>query len=218
MTVGWNPREIGLSSSYRGPTVYTLSACDHRRPNLTLRVCSSQESRCRVTNDRWDFVWEIKYWGLQTLNVTFFFYKINKRDLPWMYSLCSLVWIKASTSTVFFLGGGGGGGLLFCYSRNFSLYEVLKGSTEKNSRRSRSCLLEGCPNRRLFSVFFFFSVLPFNTSYYEESDRRHTITAKKNPTKLMNSSWKFFLPPPPPSPPLHNFSNGPSRDFNICCQ
>ena len=120
----------------------------------------------------------------------FFFYKINKRDLPRMYSLCSLVWIKASTSTVFFPGGGGG--LLLCDSRHFSLYEVLKGNTEKNSRRSRSCLLEGCPNRRLFSVFFF-SVLPFNTSYYEESDRRHTITAKKNPTKLMNSSWKFFL-------------------------
>ena len=36
---GWvksNVTEIGLSSSHRGPTVYTLRACDHRPPNLTL--------------------------------------------------------------------------------------------------------------------------------------------------------------------------------------
>ena len=57
---------------------------DHRCPKLTLRVCYinfitfSQESRCRVTSDRWDVVWEIKYWGLRTLNIiifTFFFVK-----------------------------------------------------------------------------------------------------------------------------------------------
>ena len=42
------------------------------------------ESRCRVTGDRWDFVWEIKYWGLRTLNIItyyLFFYKINETYL-----------------------------------------------------------------------------------------------------------------------------------------
>ena len=51
-----NPREIGLSSSHRGSTAW-----DNRSPKLTLRVCSSQESRCRVTNDRWDFVCESRH-------------------------------------------------------------------------------------------------------------------------------------------------------------
>ena len=49
----------------------------------------SQESRCRITGDRWDVVWEIKHWGLQTFNIIIlylFFYKINKGDLPLMYS------------------------------------------------------------------------------------------------------------------------------------
>ena len=37
----------------------------------------SQESRCCITSNRWDFVWEIKYWGLRMLNIiisTFFLY------------------------------------------------------------------------------------------------------------------------------------------------
>ena len=40
----------------------------------------SQESRCRVTSNRWDFVWE--------MNILFllFFCKINKGDFPLMYS------------------------------------------------------------------------------------------------------------------------------------
>ena len=49
----------------------------------------SQESQCRFTGDRWDVVWEIKHWGLQTLNIIILyllFYKINKGDLPLMYS------------------------------------------------------------------------------------------------------------------------------------
>ena len=32
----------------------------------------SHESRCRITSDRWDIVWEIKYWGLRTLNIILF--------------------------------------------------------------------------------------------------------------------------------------------------
>ena len=49
----------------------------------------SQESRCRITGDRWDVVWEIKHWGLQTLNIIIlylFFYKIYKGHLPLIYS------------------------------------------------------------------------------------------------------------------------------------
>ena len=40
----------------------------------------SQESRCRVTSNRWDFVWE-----MNTLFLLFFC-KINKGDFPLMYS------------------------------------------------------------------------------------------------------------------------------------
>ena len=28
----------------------------------------AQESQCHVTSDRWDFIWEIEYWGLRTPN------------------------------------------------------------------------------------------------------------------------------------------------------
>ena len=52
---------------------------------------------------------------------------------------------------IFFLGGGG-----CCCVTPVTLFIIRsKGSTEKISRRSRPCLLEGCPDRRLF-----FSVLP----------------------------------------------------------
>ena len=57
--------------------------------SVLCKLTFSQESRCRVTSNRWDFVLEIKYWGLRTLNIiifTYFFYKINKGDLSLMYS------------------------------------------------------------------------------------------------------------------------------------
>ena len=46
--------------------------------HVTSMLCKftiSQESGCCITSNRWDFVWEIKYWGLQMLNIiisTFF--------------------------------------------------------------------------------------------------------------------------------------------------
>ena len=49
-------------------------------------MCYVKESRCRITIDRWDFVWEIKYWGLQTLNIiifTFFSIKWIKETYLW---------------------------------------------------------------------------------------------------------------------------------------
>ena len=56
--------------------------------SVLCKLTFSQESRCRLTSNRWDFVWEIKHWGLRTLNIIFFtfFYKISKGDLPLMYS------------------------------------------------------------------------------------------------------------------------------------
>ena len=50
----------------------------------------SQESRCRVRSDRWDFVWKKKT-VLRSANANIisflpFFYKINEGDLPLMYS------------------------------------------------------------------------------------------------------------------------------------
>ena len=37
--------------------------------SLLCKLTFSQESRCRVTNNRWDFEWEIQYWDLRTLNI-----------------------------------------------------------------------------------------------------------------------------------------------------
>ena len=54
---------------------------------------------------------------------------------------------------IFFFGGGGG--RCRCVTPVTLFIIRSKGSTEKISRRSRPCLLEGCPDRRLF-----FSVLP----------------------------------------------------------
>ena len=72
----------------------------HRHPKLTLWVRYAnltflQESRCRVLSDRWDFVWEIKYWGLRRPNIIVFTfcYKIKKGDLSLMSSCVILVWI-----------------------------------------------------------------------------------------------------------------------------
>ena len=33
------------------------------------KLTFSRESRCRVTSNRWDFVWEMKYWGPRTPNI-----------------------------------------------------------------------------------------------------------------------------------------------------
>ena len=58
--------------------------------SVLCKLTFAQESRCRVTSNRWFLVREIKYWGL-TANAKYhysylFFYRINKEDLPLMYS------------------------------------------------------------------------------------------------------------------------------------
>ena len=72
--------------------------------SVSRKLTFSQESRCHVTSNRWDFVWEIEYWGLQTLNIIIFltlifFYKINKGDLPLMYSC--VLWCEFIDLVVF---------------------------------------------------------------------------------------------------------------------
>ena len=57
--------------------------------HVTIVLCKltfSQESRCRITSNCWEFVWEIKYWGLRTLNIIILTYFSIKEDLPLMYS------------------------------------------------------------------------------------------------------------------------------------
>ena len=114
--MGWNPREIGLSSSHRDSTVYAVSA----------RVCSSQESRCPVPNDR-----------SETLYM----------------------------NHVIYLNGFVR--LLLCDPVTFFIEVKAAQKKEKNSRRSEP------------PYFFFFFFCAAFTSYYEESGRDHTMTAKK---------------------------------------
>ena len=46
--------------------------------SVLCKLTFSQESQCRVTSNRWDFVWEIKYWGLRTLNfIIYTFFSIK---------------------------------------------------------------------------------------------------------------------------------------------
>ena len=47
----------------------TPQASQAQVTSVLCKLTFSQESRCRVTSNRWDFVWEIKYWGLRTLNI-----------------------------------------------------------------------------------------------------------------------------------------------------
>ena len=44
------------------------SGLKHRRSKLKL-LGWTRSSRYRVTSDRWVFVWEMKYWGLRTINI-----------------------------------------------------------------------------------------------------------------------------------------------------
>ena len=64
----------------RQNTFFFMYDKKHRHPKLTLPVCYkcktfSWESGCRVTSNGWDLgIWEIKYWGLRTLNIIFHTY------------------------------------------------------------------------------------------------------------------------------------------------
>ena len=96
----------------------------------------SQEIRCCVTSNHWDFVWEIKYWGLQMLNIIIiftFFLQNKKGRLTFDVFLCFLVWIH-QFNWIFLL-------LLYDPMSLSSWYEVK--AAQKNSQRSGPCLLKG---------------------------------------------------------------------------
>ena len=68
-------------------THVTRKECKVRRVTLLL---DAPVSRYRRPLKIRDFVWEIKYWDLRTLNnvkSNFSFYEMNKKDLPAMYSI-----------------------------------------------------------------------------------------------------------------------------------
>ena len=56
----------------------------------------SQASRYYVTSNRWDVVWEVEYWVLQTINIVIFcllINKVSKEDWFPMYFCVFWVWI-----------------------------------------------------------------------------------------------------------------------------
>ena len=78
-----------LVRKYRTPALtmkYSLFTYHRWRVTFLLDVSVSRYKRPLKI---WDFVWEIKYWDLRTLNnvkSNFFFNEVNKRDLPAIYS------------------------------------------------------------------------------------------------------------------------------------
>ena len=85
----------------------SLAEAQASQPHVTSVLCKltfSQESRCRVTSNRWDFVWEIKYWGLRTLNIIILTYFLwNKwRRLTFDVFLSFLAWIHRFSRFFFY--------------------------------------------------------------------------------------------------------------------
>lgn len=56
------------------------SRLKHRLNKLKL-LGWTRSSRYRVTSDRWEFVWEMKYWGLRTINIVI----LNKEGLSLLH-------------------------------------------------------------------------------------------------------------------------------------
>ena len=56
------------------------SRLKHRFNKLKL-LGWTRSSRYRVTSDRWEFVWEMKYWGLRTINIVI----LNKEGLSLLH-------------------------------------------------------------------------------------------------------------------------------------
>ena len=86
----------------------SLAEAQASQPHVTSVLCQltfSQESRCRVTSNRWDFAWEIKYWGLRTLNIIILTYFLwNKwRRLTFDVFLSFLAWIHRFSRFFFLL-------------------------------------------------------------------------------------------------------------------
>ena len=69
MKFTWSFNEIRDKPSSNG----IRHRSSQRRPKLTLLLPLTRVSRYRITSDRWDVVWEIKYWGLRTINIIIFY-------------------------------------------------------------------------------------------------------------------------------------------------
>ena len=69
MKFTWSFNEIRDKPSSNG----IRHRSSQRRPKLTLLLPLTRASRYRITSDRWDVVWEIKYWGLRTINIIIFY-------------------------------------------------------------------------------------------------------------------------------------------------
>ena len=112
--------------------------------HVTSLLCKwtfSQESRFCVTNNRWDFEWEIQYWDLRTLNIIILTYlSIKQIKDTFDIFLCFLVWNQRFRR---FFG---------CYCLiHVTLFIIqIKGSTEKQlavqtqARSHPSVSLSGC--------------------------------------------------------------------------
>ena len=69
--LGSEATQVKKSSFVKTPPKLMLRGCDVNK------LSHKRVSRCRVTSNRWDFVWGIKYWDLRTLNIIFTFFSIK---------------------------------------------------------------------------------------------------------------------------------------------
>ena len=104
MKFTWSFNEIRDKPSSNG----IRHRSSQRRPKLTLRLPLKRASRYRFTSDRWDVVWEIKYWGLRTTNIVIFYLLtllllINKPNREYLSLFCFFVFRNKFIDLVLFL-------------------------------------------------------------------------------------------------------------------
>ena len=69
--------------------------------SLLCKLTFSQESRFCITNNRWDFEWEIQYWDLRTLNIIILtYFSIKQIKDTWYIPV--FFGLKSAISSFFF--------------------------------------------------------------------------------------------------------------------